>query len=151
MKTDITNKIILMEIHFLYLKAFQHKALFLSKHTKIFSQLRKSWQTVLFGLWGCCFHRIRLDLLKECPIPESHSQQKQGISPLRPEPTIFVQKMLLTGLSLHYKASHFDLRRPGIFLMCAEACDAGKSCLSWMRPDISAPGCPGYTTWAERG
>lgn len=73
MKTDVTNKIILMEIHFLYLKAFQHKALFLSKHTKIFSQLRKSWQMVLFGLWGCCFHRIRLDLLKKCPIPESHS------------------------------------------------------------------------------
>lgn len=73
MKRDITNKIILMEIHFLYLKAFQHKALFLSKHMKIFSQLRKSWQMVLFGLWGCCFHIIRWDLLKECHTWKSQS------------------------------------------------------------------------------
>lgn len=38
----------------------------------------------------------------------------------------------------------------GVCLMCSQACDAGKSCLSQMTLEISAPWCPGHTTWGGR-
>lgn len=47
--------------------------------------------------------------------------------------------------------SHFDLSQAGVFLMCSEACDAGKSCLSEMMPEISALWCPPYTIRAGGG